>query len=216
MCRKVLLVEAGADGERCGASRWTGAYLRLDKDLKFDKAWKSYVNKTNRGLADLKYCDKLGEIAGAVAEYVESKGVELIRHKEEQVALEFDTGGYFVRPNGGGLAIINKLLESIRTHPNCTIAWETAAERLVTNDEGDVVGAVLRGSNGKLRTVSAPHVMLACGGFEGNVEMLTQYVGKDACDLPIIAPGLKYNQGAGIRMAKAVGAATSGTFHSVI
>ena len=32
---RVALVEVGKDGERCGASRWTMAYLRLDKDLKF-------------------------------------------------------------------------------------------------------------------------------------------------------------------------------------
>lgn len=28
---KVALIEAGKEGERCGASRWTMAYLRLDK-----------------------------------------------------------------------------------------------------------------------------------------------------------------------------------------
>ena len=31
---KVALIEAGKEGERCGASRWTMAYLRLDKDNK--------------------------------------------------------------------------------------------------------------------------------------------------------------------------------------
>ena len=35
---RVALVEAGKDGERCGASRWTMAYLRLDKNLDFDEA----------------------------------------------------------------------------------------------------------------------------------------------------------------------------------
>jgi len=32
---RVALVEVGKDGERCGASRWTMAYLRLDKNLDF-------------------------------------------------------------------------------------------------------------------------------------------------------------------------------------
>jgi len=27
----VCMIEAGKEGERCGASRWTMAYLRLDK-----------------------------------------------------------------------------------------------------------------------------------------------------------------------------------------
>ena len=34
---RVALVEVGKDGERCGASRWTMAYLRLDKNLDFGK-----------------------------------------------------------------------------------------------------------------------------------------------------------------------------------
>ena len=32
---RVALVEVGKEGERCGASRWTMAYLRLDKNLDF-------------------------------------------------------------------------------------------------------------------------------------------------------------------------------------
>ena len=36
---KVALIEAGKEGERCGASRWTMAYLRLDKDNNFDPDW---------------------------------------------------------------------------------------------------------------------------------------------------------------------------------
>lgn len=32
---RVALIEVGKDGERCGASRWTMAYLRLDKNLDF-------------------------------------------------------------------------------------------------------------------------------------------------------------------------------------
>ena len=36
---RVALIEAGKEGERCGASRWTMAYLRLDKDNQFDSDW---------------------------------------------------------------------------------------------------------------------------------------------------------------------------------
>ena len=54
--------------------------------------------------------------------------------------------------------------------------------------------------------------MLACGGFEGNQEMLARYIGRDSHKLPLIAPGLKYNRGAGLRMALEVGADTAGSF----
>ena len=35
---RVALVEVGKEGERSGASKWTMAYLRLDKNLDFGKA----------------------------------------------------------------------------------------------------------------------------------------------------------------------------------
>ncbi len=57
--------------------------------------------------------------------------------------------------------------------------------------------------------------MIACGGFEGNPEMLTQYVGPNACDLPVIAPTLKNNRGDGLRMAVEVGADTAGQFDMI-
>lgn len=34
---RVALVEVGKEGERSGASKWTMAYLRLDKNLNFGK-----------------------------------------------------------------------------------------------------------------------------------------------------------------------------------
>ena len=34
---RVALVEVGKEGERSGASKWTMAYLRLDKNLDFGK-----------------------------------------------------------------------------------------------------------------------------------------------------------------------------------
>ena len=71
---------------------------------------------------------------------------------------------------------------------------------------------MVRGEDGLLRTLSARAVTLACGGFEGNKEMLTRYLGANACDLPLLAPGLAFNQGAGITMAMEIGAGTSGQF----
>lgn len=57
--------------------------------------------------------------------------------------------------------------------------------------------------------------MLACGGFEGNKEMLAKYVGPKTHELPLIAPGLKYNEGAGLSMALEVGADTAGSFDGI-
>ncbi len=87
--------------------------------------------------------------------------------------------------------------------------------RLSLGDDGGVEGVVARGDDGRLRTLKARAVTLACGGFEGNKEMLTRYLGANACDLPLLAPGLAFNQGAGIKMAMEIGAGTAGQFDMV-
>jgi len=42
--------------------------------------------------------------------------------------------------------------------------------------------------------------------------MLAKYIGPRTHELPLIAPGIKYNQGAGLNMALEVGASTAGSF----
>lgn len=212
---RVALVEAGKRGERCGASRWTMAYLRLDKNLGFDSDWKHEMKLVSKGLADQDYCMKLEQEAQNTAEYVQDHGVKFNHHDEENVLLEFKTNQHFVFPDGGGHAIVNALMGHIDRFPNCDIYWETEGRHLLTTDNGRVRGLQVRKSDGLLYELHAPNVMLACGGFEANREMLARYVGNRTHDLPLIAPGLKYNKGAGLQMALEVGAATSGSFDGI-
>ncbi|TKA82398.1 hypothetical protein B0A55_01429 [Friedmanniomyces simplex] len=209
---RVALVEVGKDGERCGASRWTMAYLRLDKNLDFDEDWVKEMRLVSNGLADEEYCHKLQKEAGVTAHYLEDHGVKFVHHDEPNVLLEFKTGQHFVFPEGGGKAIIAKLFDQIKEYDNCDIHWETEAIRLTTDDAGAIRGLKVRKNDGYLHDLLAPNVVLACGGFEGNQEMLARYVGRNTHALPLIAPGLKYNRGAGLRMALEVGAGTAGSF----
>jgi succinate dehydrogenase/fumarate reductase flavoprotein subunit len=82
----VAMLEAGKKGERCGASRWTGAFLRMDKDLRFDEDWIKEMMRVSNGQADAAYCEKLAMHAQETAEYVRNRGVNLVRHKEENVS----------------------------------------------------------------------------------------------------------------------------------
>ena len=65
---------------------------------------------------------------------------------------------------------------------------------------------------GRLRL--SGRVVLACGGFEGNAEMLARYIGPRAAFLRPICKGANFNRGDGIRMALDIGAATAGDFGS--
>ncbi|KAG4438700.1 hypothetical protein IFR05_005827 [Cadophora sp. M221] len=209
---RVALVEVGKEGERCGASRWTMAYLRLDRNNKFDSDWIKEMRLVSNGLADEDYCRKLEELVPGLAQYLLDHGVKLNHHDEKNVLLEFKTDQHFVFPEGGGNAIVQNLFSHITKFDNCDILWETAGVKLLTSDRGEVTGVKVRGKDGFLRDLQGKNVMLACGGFEGNREMLAKYIGNNTHSLPLIAPGLKYNTGAGITMALEVGAGTAGSF----
>lgn len=166
----------------------------------------------SNGVADEDYCEKLRQEAPVTARYVQDHGVKFVHHDEPNVLLEFNTNQHFVFPEGGGKAIIWKLFEHIHAFDNCDIHWETEATKLLVNDDGSIRGVKVRKNDGRLHDLLAPNVVLACGGFEGNQEMLARYIGPRSHHLPLIAPGIRYNKGAGLKMALEVGAGTAGSF----
>ncbi|PCG89753.1 Hypothetical protein PENO1_094780 [Penicillium occitanis (nom. inval.)] len=245
---KVALIEAGKEGERCGASRWTPAFFRLDKVNKFDSDFKNemkvgggrwllilskahqlfrasgqrsvllsiaFSDYNSKGLADQAYCEVLETEVPNTVQYLLDHGMKLHHHDEKNVYLGFHTDQHFSSAEGGGYAIILALLEHIRSFPNVDIIWETNAEQLLTHENGTIYGVKVRKNSGLLSKIFGKQVMLACGGFEGNPEMLGRYVGPRAEQLGLIAPGLRYNTGFGLKMGLEVGAATAGSFHGL-
>ena len=69
------------------------------------------------------------------------------------------------------------------------------------------------GSAGRSNFARARSV-LGCGGFEGNAEMQTRYIGPRSLYLRPVCRGGYYNKGEGIRMALDIGAAPCGDFGS--
>ncbi|KIW90019.1 uncharacterized protein Z519_09449 [Cladophialophora bantiana CBS 173.52] len=135
--------------------------------------------------------------------------------EEKNVQLEHDTDQFYATPEGGGLAIVQNYFSHMKQLDGLTIVWETEAEKLLTNDAGQVTGVKVRKTDGRLHDILGSNVMLACGGFGGNQEMLAKYVGPRTQALPLIAPGLMHNRGAGLRMAMEAVAATSGAFDGI-
>jgi succinate dehydrogenase/fumarate reductase flavoprotein subunit len=86
---KVALIEVGKEGERCGASRWTMAYLRLDKSNNFDLHWIKEMHMVSNGLADMEYCKKMGAEVPITAQYLIDHGVKLNRHGKCQSFVHF-------------------------------------------------------------------------------------------------------------------------------
>jgi tricarballylate dehydrogenase len=108
--------------------------------------------------------------APLAVKYLQEHGVKFVHHDEPNVLLEFKTAQHFVFPEGGGKAIICNLFDHIRGYKNCDILYQTEAIKLLTEDSGAIKGLKVRKTDGLLHDLIAPNVVLACGGFEGELK----------------------------------------------
>jgi tricarballylate dehydrogenase len=154
----------------------------------------------------------------ATLKFIEDRGVNLM-FAPFPFAHSFDNGKPGIIPPGlpvgGGAAIVSALAGVLEKHANVEILYETEAVRLTISEDGAVDGLVVRGNDGLLKRIAGKAVLLACGGFEGNYEMLARYVGERASRLPLLAPGIANNRGDGLRMALELGADTAGQFDMI-
>jgi tricarballylate dehydrogenase len=114
-------------------------------------------------------------------------------------------------PVGGGLALVEALAKRAE-ELGVAFHYETTAQSLLQDEEGRVVGVAARRGGRAMRFHGK--VVLACGGFEGNAEMQTRYIGPRSVHLRPICKGGYFNRGEGIRMALDIGAAPCGDFGS--
>lgn len=207
---RIAVLERATKEERGGSTRWTTAGFRVDKDFKLDPLWVGRVQEVSKGLADLAYTEVFEREIPTTGAFLRDHGVEILHRELDLPGLKVTAA-----PNGGGHAIVEALGQHVEDHAGSEIIYETEAVRLTSSQDGRVNGIEVRGPEGLLRNLEAETVVLACGGFEGNYEMLTQYVGNNAVDLRKLAPGTQYNKGDGIRMATDIGADTSGQFDGI-
>jgi tricarballylate dehydrogenase len=207
---RIAVVERAPREQRGGATRWTSAWFRITEDRALDPAFTAQMARLSGGLADLDYCRTLEREVSRTLAFLEQHGVELTYFK--QPFPNRNTGGGLGMPVRGGAGIVEGLAGVLERTPGVEILYQTEAVRLALSDSGRIDGVTVRASDGLLKRLRAPSVVIACGGFEGNAEMLTRYLGPGACDLPVIAPTLKHNTGDGLAMAIEVGAATAGQF----
>ena len=116
----------------------------------------------------------------------------------------FDPAKRLHTPENGGAGIIVSLDQFLEKE-GVKVLMETPATELLIDDEGNVVGVIAEGPEGKIR-IHAKKVILASGGFAKNEELLARLVPemKGTAELSVAAAG---SMGDGILMAESVGAA---------
>lgn len=113
-----------------------------------------------------------------------------------------------VEPEGTGF--FNAYRNYMKEHNNIQILYSTTAHTLIQND-GVISGVICTGETGNTVTVNANNgVVLATGGFAGNVEMRIEAL-KDSDKWPALDETIRTTNtssvtGDGIKMAKEVGA----------
>ena len=208
---RVALLERAPKEERGGNTRYTESFWRMQShDAVSEDFWDRFAE--NAG----------GHLDSAVIE-------ERVKPYDEWPGLLRGLGfafdflpNYFITesttrmaPAGGGLALVEALAAHAESVPDrIAIHYETTARRLIQDDEGRTNGVEATGANNRTARLRAHAVVLASGGFEGNPEMLSRYLGPQSQFIRPVARGGYYNRGEGIHMALEIGAAPCGDYGS--
>ena len=105
---------------------------------------------------------------------------------------------------GSGKVLFGFLEQIVRKLP-VDVMLGTAAKRLVQDpDTREIVGVIAECEGKEILIKAKKAVIMTCGGFEGNPEMLATYV--EGAPVPIYVSGTPYNTGDGIKMVIDVGA----------
>ena len=224
---RVAVLERATEAEAGGNTRYTEAFLRMASlddvahDLE-DRLLSDHLGYPDPGILQDAVNDRatwstpmrtLDVVDGDVVLRLSEEAPATLRWLTDH-GMQFDAlptpfltqSTTRMSPVGGGWQLVETLSARAKGL-GATFLYETTALSLVQDEAGAVVG---------VRTT--PHgviggrVVLACGGFEGNSEMLARYMGPSALNTRPVARGGHYNKGEGIEMALALGAAGAGNF----
>lgn len=231
---RVTILERAPQEERGGQTRYTEAYLRMKSETEVTDDFEEQFAQNAGGYLDpalvhlaagpregwpsvlkaMSFADPdlvlaFANAAGPTVQWLKSFGVRF-----DFLPTQFLTKSQpRLLPVGGGLALIEALAAEAEKR-GARFVYDTAATGLIVNEGGRVAGVRAVGPNAVPARFAAKAVVLACGGFEGNPEMLSQYMGPRSIYLRPVCRGGHFNKGEGVRMALEIGAAPCGDYGS--
>jgi tricarballylate dehydrogenase len=205
---EITLLEKAREAEAGGNTRWSPSYMRMAALDRLAPDFEEDMSRVSGGRADPDYFRTLAENAPATIGWLGTHGVA------------FDTPVYYlsagpprIQPIGGGRAIIERLADAA-SKAGVKLRYESPVMRLKMG-EGGVSGVDVRTSGWAVSALDADAVILACGGFQGDVTMMRKHFGSSAETLKLISPGTRFDTGDGIRMALEQGASVSGDWNGM-
>lgn len=204
---QVTLLDAAPIDQSGGNTRWSPSNIRLQADHQMAPGFVDEIMAESGGMADAAYFQQLAEQAPAMADWLVSLGIVF-----QSPPYYLAKGPARIQPMGGGVALIQAMLAHARAL-GLALVYEFKLTDLI-GDATQVKGVVGVDAQGQRQTYLADAVVLACGGFEGNPEMLKAHLGAPAENFHLISQGTAFNDGAGIRAALALGAEAAGDWQT--
>jgi tricarballylate dehydrogenase len=205
----ITLLECAPKGSHGGNTSWSPSYMRLAAADSVAPHFEEDMALATGSRADQGYFRRLAADAiGAIA-WLQGHGIAF-----DCPIYYLSAGPPRIQPRGGGAAIVQQLGRAAEA-AGVRLLYGCSAEGLAVTPDGAVAAVVARTARGPVESIPADAVVLACGGFQGNPDMLRTHFGPDAAGMQPISPGTSFNTGAGIRMALEVGARTSGDWNGM-
>jgi tricarballylate dehydrogenase len=230
---KVAMLEAAAEEEHGGNSRFAGGVMRFAfanvEDLTrvtdltpeeiassdygtntreefLDTIYRLTSYRTDPDLSELLVDRSLDTMA-----WLRSKNVRFVPNYGRQSGMVDGKRKFFgnmpIEVSGGGAGLV-QYLDAAAKRAGIEVFYGTRATTLLY--DGEKVTGVRAQKQGKVAEFHAKSVVLACGGFEANPEMRTRYLGP-GWELAKVR-GSRFNVGDGLRMALDIGAAPYGNW----
>lgn len=232
---KVGVLERSVRDERGGNTRWTEALMRMKSETEVSDDFEDHFAENSGYYLDpgllrevssgpQESWSAITRVLGftdpeVIATFADNAGPTIQWLKTFGVRFDF-LPNYFLTacqprmgPVGGGLALVEALGQWVEAN-GATVHYETTARRLLQDADGAVSGVRAVNAEGRAFDIKGRSTILACGGYEGNPEMLARYIGPRARYIRPVARGGYYNKGEGLRMALEAGASPCGDFTS--
>ena len=203
----VILAEKSSREERGGNTRFADAQIRFPHAAD-EFGSRSYseeemiddLMRISHGRANRALVETLVRNAADTVEWLSAHGVEWERGYPH-------TAGYRRAPQQGGQGLVDTLFRRLEGADG-VCSYESGAMRLLLDSRRQVTGVRCTSRDGLVDLMARGGVVLACGGFQANVQMRVAYLGRFADSL--ILRGSRFNTGDGIRMALEIGAQPAG------